>query len=51
MNKGYMHYASKILLRVRTQQWTYQYWLLILSMIIMYPTPILTQLKDKMTPD
>lgn len=50
MNKGYMHFASKILLRVRTQQWTYQYWLLILSMIIMYPTPILSQLKTKMSP-
>lgn len=50
MNKSYMHYASKILLTVRTQQWTYQYWLLIISMIIMYPTPILTNLKDKMTP-
>jgi hypothetical protein len=41
LNKTYMQKANEILLRVRTNQWRWQYSLLIFSMIIAYPTPIL----------
>ena len=41
-----MQKANLTLLSVRISQWDYQYWLLIISMIIMYPTPALDTLES-----
>lgn len=47
INKNYMKEATTKLLRVRKRQWDIQYWLLIASMIIMYPTPFLSRFKTR----
>jgi len=39
--------ANDKLAQVRERQWTWQYWLLIVSMILMYPTPIINKLGEK----
>jgi hypothetical protein len=44
-NKHYMQKACKKQLRVRRFIWSWQYWLLIASMILMYPTPLMNQLE------
>lgn len=49
INKEYMQQAGNTLLQVRRNQWPYQYWAVILSMIIMYPTPILSDLQKIFT--
>lgn len=44
-NKNYMQKASKRQLNVRRFIWSWQYWLLIGSMILMYPTPLMNKLE------
>jgi hypothetical protein len=46
MNKDYNLNASKHLMQVRQTNWAIQYWLLIASLILMYPTPLLNNLKE-----
>lgn len=46
-SKKYMMGANDKLAQVRERQWTWQYWLLIVSMILMYPTPIINKLGEK----
>jgi hypothetical protein len=41
-----MQQASKKLLEVRRTVWGWQYWLLITSMILMYPTPLMNRLEQ-----
>lgn len=47
LNKSYKLAASEKLMAVRQTNWFIQYWLLLVSMILMYPTPLLTLLADK----
>ena len=47
LNKRYMESANNTLLSVRKTQWNFQYWLLILSMIVMYPTPLLGSIQSQ----
>ena len=44
-NKDYMREASKKLLEVRQEQWNWHYWLLAASILLMYPSPILTSVS------
>ena len=44
MNKSYNLHASEELMKVKQTNWYLQYWMLIASMILMYPTPLLTDL-------
>lgn len=44
-NKDYMRKASKKLLEVREDQWNWHYWLLAASILLMYPSPILTSVS------
>jgi len=46
MNKDYNLKASERLMGVRQTNWAIQYWLLIASLILMYPTPLLNNLRD-----
>lgn len=41
-----MQIACKKQLKVRGFIWSWQYWLLIASMILMYPTPLMNQLES-----
>lgn len=50
MNKEYMRKASGALLKVRTTQWYFLYWGLVLGFVLMYPTPLLVTLK-KLLPE
>lgn len=47
MNKEYKMEASDTLMAVRNNCWYWQYWLLIVSMILMYPSPILSDVTKK----
>lgn len=41
LNKSFKLQASEKLMEIRQSTWAIQYWLLIVSMILMYPTPLL----------
>ena len=45
MNKDYNLKASTTLMQVRQNCWYWQYWLILISLILMYPTSILNSLK------
>ena len=45
-NKNYMQEACKKQLSVRKFIWSWFYWLLFDSMILMYPTPLMNQLES-----
>jgi hypothetical protein len=49
LNKRYKLAASEKLMAVRQTNWYLQYWLLVVSMILMYPTPLLGLLSEKHT--
>lgn len=46
-NKDYNHKVSEKLMEVRQRAWKWQYWLLIISMILMYPSPIILDILAK----
>jgi hypothetical protein len=45
INKEYMHKASTTLLHVRSRSWYFLYFGLVVSFILMYPTPLLVTFK------